>query len=101
MVQGQIVTKRYWMISTPEKARVEEEDNISCLEWTSLFTSFFTSTALSDEPSTSATKPIVRTIISIEAFVEIEKGPGWIELKPQTYSWADFCKLEGAADALQ
>jgi hypothetical protein len=93
-----------WSVGQPSadtEAQVEEDEITSCLEWTSLFTSFFTSAALSDEPSTSAKKPIVRTIIYIEAFVEIKKGPRWIEQKLPTYSWAEFCRLEGAADALQ
>jgi hypothetical protein len=49
-------------------------------------------------------KPIVLTILSIEcvkAFVKVQKGPGWVQERPQVYSWEDLRRLDGATDAVK
>jgi hypothetical protein len=45
----------------------------------------------------------LHTIISLDcvnAFVQVQRGPDWIQQGPQMYSWENFRGLDGAKDAM-
>jgi hypothetical protein len=54
-------------------------------------------------PPTPALGPTLHTIISLDcvnAFVQVQRGPDWIQQGPQMYSWENFRGLDGAKDAM-